>query len=250
MVLATHQGNLSLQQMDHCRKPQPIKMQSCGSQSQLIHLQNTPILKAKGIFHKRGREFVRARGAGSLLWECILPITSHQHECLPINRMRKMATGLAEGSGGLCPPNNDGIQRAVEITFVREEGTNWSPNEDPWKQTYTYIMPSEKFILGIYVHMCIHAHMLQQVMTKEAMNLKKQKGARRGKWGFGGRRGKKQFNYIIISTIKEKKSQKIHNCLHLRGPNALFYYYSPNAFMGDGKFAGKKKDLASFYWTK
>jgi hypothetical protein len=42
-------------------------------------------------------------------------------------------------------------------------------------------MPSEKFILGIYVHMCIHAHMLQQVMTKEAMNLKKQKGARRGK---------------------------------------------------------------------
>lgn len=52
-----HQGNLTTyNRQDHYRKPQPIQMQSCGAQSQLKHLQNTPAPKAQGTLKKRRRK--------------------------------------------------------------------------------------------------------------------------------------------------------------------------------------------------
>lgn len=138
--------------------------------------------------------------------------------------MRKMVISRlkAQESSALQITDNYGIQSEIEIIFLGRRVPTGHPvsNGHPWKQTHTYIIPTDKFILRIHMHIHIHVHMLQQLMKKEAMSLKT-KRARRAMRGFGGKRGKKWFNYIIISTIKEKSKKKIHNCLHLRCPNAF-----------------------------
>lgn len=66
---------LLLQQTDHYRKPQLIKMQGCGVQSQQIY-KTTPTLKL------RNKKIVRARESGSLLWHFCLLVMS---EATPIS---------------------------------------------------------------------------------------------------------------------------------------------------------------------
>ena len=50
------QRNTSPTDGDHYRKPQPIKMQSCGAQSQGPHLQNTTAPNTQGTLQKRGQK--------------------------------------------------------------------------------------------------------------------------------------------------------------------------------------------------
>lgn len=56
------------QQRNHCRKPQPIKIQNCVAQSQWIYPQNIPTLKAQRTLQKRIRKLVRVRELVSLFW--------------------------------------------------------------------------------------------------------------------------------------------------------------------------------------
>lgn len=72
----------------HYRKPQPIETQSCGAQSQWIHLRNTSAPKT-GRFWKREQQGCKRWRSGSLLWDCVCvrsyaraatPTQQHKHE--------------------------------------------------------------------------------------------------------------------------------------------------------------------------
>lgn len=86
---------------DHYRKPPLIKTWRCGARFQWTHVQ-TQLLHIRLGDHlgRRGGETVRARGAGSLLWDCFLemseatPRKSHQCDWPDLRWTRTITTDM------------------------------------------------------------------------------------------------------------------------------------------------------------
>lgn len=64
---------LSVAERVHFRKPQPIKIKSCGVQSQMMHLQNNT--QGSRSIRNGGRKSARARRAGFAVTLCLLEVT-------------------------------------------------------------------------------------------------------------------------------------------------------------------------------
>jgi hypothetical protein len=83
--------------MDHYRKPQPMKRQSWGAQSQWIHPQNTPIPKAQETPRKSGQndshsQQSEAQGFAVRLFPGIngsYALKTHQRNCPTVSYTRK-----------------------------------------------------------------------------------------------------------------------------------------------------------------
>lgn len=89
---------------------------------------------------------------------------------------------------------------AGEIVFPREEPTDWLSNTKWSVLTHTSnIMQTEQAVFGTYMcicmFICVCICVQQQLMSKEAMNLKANQERYFGR--FGGRKVK-LCNYIII----------------------------------------------------
>lgn len=147
---------------DH-RKPQPIKMQSCGVQSQWIHLQNILIPESQGTLMKRGHKDCksqRVRIREFALRLCLLvtpeaiPMRSQQHDCPNVSWTRMMPMGRP-----------DWCREAHEASTLHK---NYRQPRESWKRESTSAScsvlndhPENIYTYRVYVglYMCEYIHM-------------------------------------------------------------------------------------------
>jgi hypothetical protein len=140
IVPTPHQGDFSLQQIDCHRKPRPIKNAElwCSIPIDTSTYSTTPAPKAQGSQEESGWEERMRRGAGSLLWDCLLEMSEKlPHKVsptwLPRQDLNKGGTNryanmlLLRYQPQTKNTGKEGMLKAGQIVFLTEGHTNRYP---------------------------------------------------------------------------------------------------------------------------